>query len=287
MDFRPDSAGPAGTEPKGRPVTVRFPHPCAALLLACALLGAATAAAKPVEKSVDPEAGRAPVKLPDAPAGPFHVELDVIPGDPGNTVIAGSDEGIPVAILSAPGFDASEIEPASLVLAGALAARGAGQRPFSQLLDVDGDGLLDLLVQFRARALSPEADGTVRLAGRSGSGQEIEGSDVVAIVSPGGLEQVGIGGSVKTREIEQLSLRVFPNPARGPLGVSLALSGRGTATVELLDVTGRRIERREVASGSASARTAFTWAARLEPGRYLVRVTQGSRVLTKPVTVLR
>jgi len=266
-------------------VLLRAPQPRAALLLLVLAFAVPAVAAPPAGPSVDPEAGSGPIKLPDAPLGPLAIAIDVVPGDASNVLIAGSDEGIPVALLSSPEFDATEVEPATLVLAGAPVARGANQRPFSQLMDVDEDGRLDLLVQFPARAVSPEADGTVRLRGRSESGQELEGIDVVVIAEPGGIEAVGPGRSGRARESADLDLRVFPNPSRGALGVSLSLAGPEAATVDLLDVTGRRVDSRVVPA--AAGRAAFAWPARFAPGRYVVRVTQGSRVLTKPVTVLR
>ena len=78
-----------------------------------------------------------------------------------------------------------------------------------------------------------------------------------------------------------------PNPATGgALHVSFSLPSAAPATLELLDVSGRRLREQEV--GAAGSQVVNLGAGlRLEPGLYLVRLTQEGRTLTARVTVVR
>ena len=75
----------------------------------------------------------------------FHpVQIDVMPQSTRNTVNLHENGVIPVAILTTPGFDASQVNPASVEFAGASAVQSA-------LEDVDGDGDLDMILHFRVQ----------------------------------------------------------------------------------------------------------------------------------------
>ena len=80
-----------------------------------------------------------------------------------------------------------------------------------------------------------------------------------------------------------------PNPApAGDLNVAFSLATRAAGTLELLDVTGRRIAWRELgslAAGSHVVRMSET--AALSPGVYWLRLAQGARVATARVAVIR
>jgi len=70
--------------------------------------------------------------------------------------------------------------------------------------------------------------------------------------------------------------------------VSFSLPSAQRATLELLDVTGRRIVRREVGSFGVGPRTLdLSQGQHLAPGLYLVRLTQGANTRTTRVAVLR
>ncbi len=81
---------------------------------------------------------------------------------------------------------------------------------------------------------------------------------------------------------------VTPNPATsGRLSVAFALPDGAPATLELLDVAGRRVASREVgALGAGRHIVELAPAGRQAPGLYLVRLTQGGRIATRRVTVL-
>ncbi len=115
------------------------------------------------------------------------VTIDIQPGEEPNSINLRSSGVVPVAILSSEGFDATNVNPATVRLAGAP-VRSQGTSSF---LDVNGDGLIDLLVQIETELLELEADATeATLEGQTFDGFNIAGTDSVNIVgpdSPGGL----------------------------------------------------------------------------------------------------
>ena len=80
----------------------------------------------------------------------------------------------------------------------------------------------------------------------------------------------------------------WPNPASRKDGVfvSLALPDTRPATLELLDVAGRQLARRQVERVGEHPRVNVSEGLALEPGVYLVRLTHGGRSLTRRVTVV-
>ncbi len=79
-----------------------------------------------------------------------------------------------------------------------------------------------------------------------------------------------------------------PNPALGPLVIACSLAGGVPATLELLDVGGRRIATRELAAGAAGERVVDLGRdVRPAPGLYMIRLTQGGRTLTRKAVISR
>lgn len=112
-------------------------------------------------------------------------EIDIKPGDDTNCVNPGSRGVIPVAIFSEESFDATQIDPGSISLEGAgVAVRGNGNRLQSLETDVDGDGLLDLLVHVETQGLdSGQVEtGVACIIGETFDGQPIFGCDSICIV---------------------------------------------------------------------------------------------------------
>jgi len=90
---------------------------------------------------------------------------------------------VPVAILSSEDFDATTVDPTTVELAGAnVAVRGKGNS-MAHEEDVNGDGLVDLVVQVETQGLDDLGDGgTVKLTGTTFNGETIVGYDEVIIV---------------------------------------------------------------------------------------------------------
>ncbi|MHC4366984.1 MAG: hypothetical protein ACYSW8_05120 [Planctomycetota bacterium] len=88
--------------------------------------------------------------------GPIPVQIDIKPGSDDNTINLGSNGVIPVAILSTADFDATAIDADTVSLAGAgVAVRGKGNKALAHQEDVNGDGLLDLVVKVETENLDP------------------------------------------------------------------------------------------------------------------------------------
>ena len=114
---------------------------------------------------------------------PLQVAIDIKPGSSQNTINLGANGDVPVAILSSATFDATTVNPTTVTLAGAsVAFRGRGT-PISSAQDVNGDGLLDLVVHVSTEALQlSDEDTNATLLGQTYGGQFITGTDSVRIV---------------------------------------------------------------------------------------------------------
>ncbi len=121
-------------------------------------------------------------------AGKFKakkVTIDIKPGTDPNEINLGSKGVIPVAILSSACFNATTVDPDTVGLAGAeVAVRGKSNRSMAHEKDVNGDGLIDLVVQVETENLDPDSfqAGLAILTGETYGGVAIEGSDYIIIV---------------------------------------------------------------------------------------------------------
>jgi hypothetical protein len=79
---------------------------------------------------------------------------------------------------------------------------------------------------------------------------------------------------------------VYPNPSDRDLWVSFALPTGEAATIDLLDVTGRRVMTRAV-SGPGTSRINLAEGRTLAPGVYIVRLSQSGRSVVARASVVR
>jgi len=117
----------------------------------------------------------------------LEVGIDIKPGSTPNTINLGSNGVVPVAILSTDTFDATQVDPATVSLAGAgVALRGKGTNYLTTERDVNGDGLIDLEVKVETENLDPGTfqNGSAVLTGSTYDGQAISGMDEITIVPP-------------------------------------------------------------------------------------------------------
>jgi hypothetical protein len=109
---------------------------------------------------------------------PEHVTIDIKPDTFPNSINPKSRGVISVAILTTPTFDATTVDPRSLQFGPTFA------NPIhSALKDVDGDGALDMILQFRTQETGIQCGDTkASLTGQTNTGQAIEGSDSIRTV---------------------------------------------------------------------------------------------------------
>ena len=106
------------------------------------------------------------------------VNIDIKPGGFPNSINLKSKGNVPVAILSSPTFDAATVDRGTVVFAGAPALSIGGTPE-----DVNGDGLLDLVLHFSTQSLNLNSGDTEAcLTGKTLSGQDFKGCDSVNIV---------------------------------------------------------------------------------------------------------
>lgn len=113
------------------------------------------------------------------------VSIDIKPGSEPNSINLGSNGVIPVAILSSNIFDATQVDPATVTLAGAgVAVKGKANNLLAHQEYVDGDGLLDLVVQVETQNLDVGEfqDGYAILEGRTFDGLPFRGQGEIVIV---------------------------------------------------------------------------------------------------------
>ncbi|HXR25617.1 MAG TPA: LamG domain-containing protein [Candidatus Binataceae bacterium] len=113
------------------------------------------------------------------------VNIEIKPPATAPVPINQSSSGvIPVAILSSASFDATQVDPASVSLAGARVKMiGKSDKYSCSIQDVNGDGLNDLLCQVStAQFMIEPGDSTAELEAQTFGGQPIEGQEAITIV---------------------------------------------------------------------------------------------------------
>ncbi|HSG42860.1 MAG TPA: hypothetical protein VLA72_06880, partial [Anaerolineales bacterium] len=111
--------------------------------------------------------------LPDTKV---NITIDIKPVSQTNPINLESKGVIPVAVLTTDDFDASTIDPATVVFADAFPLRWSWQ-------DIDWDGDIDLLFFFKTQELQLDVNSTMAIfVGETFDGLSIEGMDSVRIV---------------------------------------------------------------------------------------------------------
>ncbi len=112
------------------------------------------------------------------------VAIEIKPGSSPPAINLSSAGVVPVAILSSPTFDATQVDPATVTLAGAsVSLIGHGDKFSCSAEDVNGDGLLDLVCHVTtAQMFIQPGNSVVVLEAKTFSGQAIRGQESIQIV---------------------------------------------------------------------------------------------------------
>ena len=119
----------------------------------------------------------------------IRVAVDIRPGSRVNPINLGARGLVPVAILGAADFDPREVDPASVLLAGApVAKRPFGRtRYMARMMDVNHDRIKDLLLLIVNEELNLQpGDTKAVLTGTTYDGSPITGEDSVKVIVPRG-----------------------------------------------------------------------------------------------------
>ncbi len=112
-----------------------------------------------------------------------NVTIDIKPGSAINPINLRSQGTTPVAIFGTADFDAAQVDPATVTLAGAPVATNSQGKLRASVTDVDEDGLDDLVLHVvTARMTLAVGDTSATLTGQTYDGTPIEGSDKVTVI---------------------------------------------------------------------------------------------------------
>ena len=110
--------------------------------------------------------------------GVLIVSIDIKPGEDPPSINRRSHGKTPVALLSSPTFDATSADRSTVVFAGAS--------PLNiglDFVDVNGDGLLDVVFHFSTQSLNlPDGTTQACMTGRTIDGQDFKGCDSLRLV---------------------------------------------------------------------------------------------------------
>ncbi len=120
------------------------------------------------------------IKGSAAAPDPLEVHIDIKPGSDSNSINPRSRGVIPVAILTTEDFDATAVNPSTVL----FGKTGAEDSLFHYAFeDVDGDGDIDMILHFRTQEIDLVCGDTEAiLTGETLDGQLIEGSDSIKTV---------------------------------------------------------------------------------------------------------
>ncbi len=115
------------------------------------------------------------------------VQIDIRPSDADNEINLRANGKLTVVIFSSTMFDATAINPESVILSGAgIAKVGKGDKYLYDLEDINGDGLIDLICHVYVDQLEVTPDVLLQileLDAETFGGQKVRGEDKVSLVS--------------------------------------------------------------------------------------------------------
>jgi hypothetical protein len=170
-----------------------------------------------------------------------NVVIDIKPCSYPNVINLKSNGVIPVAILTTKNFDATTVDPLS-VLFGPNGATEVHERGHEE--DVDGDGDVDLMLHFATQETGIQPGATsASLIGKTYSGQDFEGSDEIVILgrsaksAPHGEAEIT---STEYVTVEEFALHpVYPNPFNPAATITYSLANDSYVKLVVYNIQGR------------------------------------------------
>jgi hypothetical protein len=195
-------------------------------------------------------------------------------------------------------FDVSAVDRKSVRLGGANPL-GQGRGPHRPP-DVDGDGWRDLLLAFRARHIEFKDDCAL-LTGQTRESVPIEARvsferrgrkpcdwDDIELGDPEALAGAEADSESEGETPGALRIeRLTPNPSAGASVLEFRLPSAATASLDVLDVAGRRVWSRSLAGSTPGVHRIDMGQRRFSPGVYLVVLSQGTARVSTPWAVVR
>ena len=220
----------------------------------------------------------------------IRVAIDIKPGSYPNSIKVGSQGVIPVAILSTSDFDATQVDPSTVSLSGAgIAIKGKGNTLAHQE-DINGDGLIDLVVQVETENLNPSElqTGKACLIGGTYAGDSIAGCDEIVIVPP---------ESAPAKPTEFDLSQNYPNPFNPDTWIPYQLAEDVNVTIRIHDASGRLVRTLDLGRKPAGFYTnkvkAAYWDGRNEAGEqvasgiYFYTIQAGEFTATRKMLAVR
>ncbi|MBN2015912.1 T9SS type A sorting domain-containing protein [Candidatus Dojkabacteria bacterium] len=218
-----------------------------------------------------------------------RVAIDIKPGSDDDSVNLGSNGNVPVAILSSETFDATTVDPTTVTLANASVKLKGKGTPMASSEDVNGDGLLDLVIQIETEALTLSVGDTEAvLMGQTYNGTPIRGTGTVRIVPP---------EAAPAKPADFALLQNYPNSFNPDTWIPYQLAQDTDVLVRIYDATGNLVRTLNIGHKATGFYTtkekAAYWDGKNEAGEqvasgiYFYSIQAGDFTATKKMVITR
>jgi subtilisin-like proprotein convertase family protein len=183
--------------------------------------------------------------LPASAGESIEVAIDVLPGESGNIIARDAGGTIAVAVLGSANLDPRVIDPVSLRFAGAPVVKDdAGET--HRLEDVNGDGRVDLVVEFAARQLRiDDTMTTAALTGKTRDGRPIFGRDaiesseaVLRALDPATTDEKAVSAAVDAPAPVAIRDRGFSTDSRSTGAITIPDAGAAAPYPSTINISG-------------------------------------------------
>jgi len=221
-----------------------------------------------------------------------RISISVFAGQGGRRLPDRGHAPIPAAVLGTRVLDVSTLDPSTARLGAAPSTIGGPPAHRPSISDVNGDGRADLEMWFDASDVGPVgASGTLILdisttAGLSESGEAATRRATLAADTQSGDSDHAMSTDVKTPSLKIVSTS-FNRTTQRP-HVAFTLPSSGSVSLEVFDISGRRVARSEPIAGRTGLQSADVNTEQpVRAGFYVVRLTTGSARASAPLVVIR